>query len=218
MFRRPSTILLALAIGACSAAPAEVTTTQPVVTTTVAPTTTAVPTTTTTAPTAEELFLAGLTEWGGTDEAKLSVGKAICEAMTAGTPASTIFDTFVAVSAVDPDELIVIGQQAITTLCPAHRLNGGWDALEIEAQRPTTTTAPPSPTSPKGDGFYTVGDEIAAGIWRSNGSGDGCYWARLDSNQGILDNHYGIAGGSVTIRSSDYEVEFNGCGTWEFQG
>jgi hypothetical protein len=73
-------------------------------------------------------------------------------------------------------------------------------------------------TSPKDDGFYTVGTEIAAGIWESTGSGDDCYWARLDSDQEIIDNHFGNAGGRITIRSSDAEVEFSDCGTWEYQG
>lgn len=72
--------------------------------------------------------------------------------------------------------------------------------------------------APKGDGFYTVGIEIAPGRWESTGSGDGCYWSRLDGNQSILDNHFGNAGGSITIRASDYEVEFNSCGNWEYSG
>lgn len=71
---------------------------------------------------------------------------------------------------------------------------------------------------PKGDGFWTVGEEIAPGTWESQGNGDGCYWARLDENQEILDNHFGSAGGRITIRSSDTEVEFTDCGTWEYQG
>jgi hypothetical protein len=73
-------------------------------------------------------------------------------------------------------------------------------------------------TEPRGDGIYTVGEEISPGVWRSNGSGDGCYWERRDINQEIIDNHYGNAGGSVNVRASDFEVEFDGCGTWEFQG
>lgn len=73
-------------------------------------------------------------------------------------------------------------------------------------------------TDPKGDGFYTVGEEIAPGTWESQGSGDGCYWARLDAGQELIDNHFGNAGGRITIRSSDTEVEFSDCGTWEFQG
>lgn len=70
----------------------------------------------------------------------------------------------------------------------------------------------------KGDGFYTVGIEIAPGRWRSTGSGDDCYWARLDGWQDTLDNHFGNAGGSVTIRATDYEVRFEDCGMWEYLG
>ena len=50
---------------------------------------------------------------------------------------------------------------------------------------------------PKGNGFFTVGVDILPGKWESSGTGDGCYWARLDSNQDLLDNHYGFAGGTV---------------------
>ncbi len=70
--------------------------------------------------------------------------------------------------------------------------------------------------APKGSGFYTVGEEILAGKWRSTGSGDGCYWARLDANQNTIGNHFGSAGGTVNIRPTDYEVEFSDCGTWEY--
>jgi hypothetical protein len=71
---------------------------------------------------------------------------------------------------------------------------------------------------PKGDGFYTVGVEIAVGRWKSNGAGDSCYWARLDGNQNTIDNHFGNAGGTVTIRATDYEIEFEDCGQWEYLG
>ncbi len=74
----------------------------------------------------------------------------------------------------------------------------------------------PDATDPKGDGFYTVGVEIAPGQWTSTGSGENCYWARLDSYQETLDNHFGNAGGTVTILDSDYEVHFKDCGTWEY--
>lgn len=73
-------------------------------------------------------------------------------------------------------------------------------------------------SDPKGNGFYTVGVEIAPGRWQSTGTNDNCYWARLDSNQNIIANHFGNAGGMVTISPNDYEVEFNDCGTWEYQG
>ncbi|MFN2135975.1 MAG: hypothetical protein ACK2UK_08485 [Candidatus Promineifilaceae bacterium] len=72
--------------------------------------------------------------------------------------------------------------------------------------------------APKGDGFYTVGVEIAPGRWTSTGSGDSCYWARLTGSQDLLDNHYGLAGGTMTIAAGDYEVQLDGCGTWEYLG
>ena len=71
---------------------------------------------------------------------------------------------------------------------------------------------------PKENGFYTVGVEIVPGRWRSTGSGDECDWARLDAYQDTIDNHYGLAGGSLAIHESDYEVTFDGCGTWEYLG
>ena len=76
----------------------------------------------------------------------------------------------------------------------------------------------PDAGAPKNDGFYTVGVEIVPGKWRSTGTGDNCYWARLDAQQNTLDNHFGNAGGTVTIRPDDYEVMFDDCGTWEYLG
>ena len=74
-----------------------------------------------------------------------------------------------------------------------------------------------SPTV-KRDGFHTVGHEISAGTWESNGTGDRCYWAVLDDDQDIMKNHYGDAGGRVKIPASAAEFETKGCGTWIFQG
>lgn len=90
---------------------------------------------------------------------------------------------------------------------------GTWYYVE-GADRPLTEDA----AEPKDDGFYTVGVEIATGQWRSTGTGDSCYWARLDGYQGILDNHFGMSGGTITIWASDYEVVFDDCGTWEYLG
>ncbi len=73
-------------------------------------------------------------------------------------------------------------------------------------------------TEPKGDGFYTVGVEIAPGRWRSQGKGSSCYWQTTDEYQEINANHYGQAGGAIYIYPSDYEVEFEDCGTWEYLG
>ncbi|MEZ4519495.1 MAG: hypothetical protein R3C44_22580 [Chloroflexota bacterium] len=79
-----------------------------------------------------------------------------------------------------------------------------------------TVEAYGSLAAPKGNGIFTVGTEILSGKWRSTGTREDCYWARYDSNQNILDNHFGWAGGTVNIRPSDYEVEFLDCGTWDY--
>jgi hypothetical protein len=87
---------------------------------------------------------------------------------------------------------------------------------------PTTTTGPPVPDNKEpvgGTGFFRVGSRMAPGVWKSTGSAtDGCYWARLDENQEIIDNHYGAAGGSVNLRSSDFEFETEDCGGWMYEG
>ncbi len=90
---------------------------------------------------------------------------------------------------------------------------GTWTYVENEVKVLQENAA-----EPKGTGFYTVGVEIVPGRWQSTGTGDGCYWARLDGNQNLIDNHFGNAGGTITIGQNDYEVEFNDCGTWEYQG
>lgn len=68
---------------------------------------------------------------------------------------------------------------------------------------------------PHGDGFFTVGVEIAAGKWRSDGTGSTCYWQiSPDGNPDrILSNHFGNAGGTVSLANGQ-EFESDGCGTW----
>ena len=85
----------------------------------------------------------------------------------------------------------------------------------VENREPTLS---PDAEAPKDSGFYTVGVEIAPGLWRSTGDGDSCYVARLDENQDPIDNNFGNAGITVNIQPTDYEVEFNDCGTWEYLG
>src|SRR5688572_17427405 len=69
---------------------------------------------------------------------------------------------------------------------------------------------------PKGDGFYLVNVDIAPGVWRSNGTGDGCYWATTRQTGSIIDNHFGASGGTAYIAASAFQVEFDDCGTWEY--
>ena len=71
---------------------------------------------------------------------------------------------------------------------------------------------------PKGDGFYLINIDIAPGIWRSTGTGDSCYWAVTDRTGDIIDNHFGMAGGTAYIPATGFQVEFDDCGIWEYLG
>jgi hypothetical protein len=82
-----------------------------------------------------------------------------------------------------------------------------------------TSTNTPTPTTdqlklPRGNGFYLVNSEIAPGVWKSDGTGDSCYWAVTKTTGDIIDNHFGMAGVTVYIPADGFQVEFNDCGTW----
>ena len=68
----------------------------------------------------------------------------------------------------------------------------------------------------KGDGFYLVNVDIAPGVWRSTGTDSSCYWATTTKTGDIIDNHFGMAGGTAYVPTTAFQVEFNGCGTWIF--
>jgi hypothetical protein len=70
--------------------------------------------------------------------------------------------------------------------------------------------------SDKTDGFYLVNIDIAPGVWRSNGSGNSCYWATTTKTGKIITNHYGMAGGTAYISENAYQVEFDSCGIWTY--
>lgn len=71
-------------------------------------------------------------------------------------------------------------------------------------------------TEPRGNGIFLVNVDIAPGVWRNNGSGDQCYWKRSKVNGDIIDNHFGQAGGTIFIARTDFQIEFNGCGRWDY--
>jgi hypothetical protein len=74
-----------------------------------------------------------------------------------------------------------------------------------------------SVTAPFGDGVYLVGVDIQPGVWRSNGTGTGCYWARLRNLRGegdVIENVTGAAPALVAIGPSDLAFKANRCGTW----
>jgi hypothetical protein len=70
-----------------------------------------------------------------------------------------------------------------------------------------------------GDGIWVVGEDVEPGVYRAQGSGGSCYWARLRSLDGsdIITNHFGSANVSVEIHASDAAFETSGCGSWQLR-
>jgi len=82
----------------------------------------------------------------------------------------------------------------------------------------TPTFTPDFRTKDREDGFYLVNIDIAPGIWRSTGTQDNCYWEISDKFGDIIDNHFGLAGGTMYVSSSAYQVMLDDCGTWVYLG
>jgi hypothetical protein len=107
------------------------------------------------------------------------------------------------------------------------------DSGDDETTTPAATEASPAPTeedAPEesepaepepeeagfGDGTHRVGDDIAAGTYRSDGDST-CYWARLAGFSAELDDikaNGNSAPEIVAIAASDAGFEARGCGRW----
>jgi len=84
---------------------------------------------------------------------------------------------------------------------------------------PTITPTPDPRKAEKEPGMYLVNTDILPGVWRSTGQGDDCYWAITSKTGGIIDNHFGFAGGTLYLRSTAFQVELgDDCGTWVYLG
>ncbi len=68
--------------------------------------------------------------------------------------------------------------------------------------------------TPKKDGVYIIGLNMAPGRWRSNGAGAKCYWEKTTSTQEIIDNNFGAGSVIVEIAPTDFQFEASNCGTW----
>ena len=91
---------------------------------------------------------------------------------------------------------------------------------EEEEPEPEETEPPPEETELEeagfGDGTHRVGDDVAAGTYRSDGDGI-CYWARLAGFSAELDDitaNGNSAPEIVAIASGDAGFETRGCGSW----
>lgn len=149
-------------------------------------------------------------------EIQAAVAKAVASAMTTACEAG-------AAAGLAGQNEPVVGTVLATLLATVPRVKGqditkqlDQDALQAELNRCYQDAATRAQLDgPHNDGFYTVGIEISAGKWRSNGTGGSCYWSITpDGNpDNILANHFGNAGGTVTLKAGQ-EFETDGCGDW----
>jgi hypothetical protein len=71
-------------------------------------------------------------------------------------------------------------------------------------------------TAPRSNGIFRIGVEILPGRWESSPGQLFCRWQRRDEQGGILNDFTGASGGTITIRPTDYDVAFNGCGAFHY--
>jgi len=66
-----------------------------------------------------------------------------------------------------------------------------------------------------GDGLWLVNKQIKPGTYVTSDV-ENCYWERQNRNGGVIANDFIIAAKrlQVTIRTSDYAFNSDGCGTW----
>jgi hypothetical protein len=61
-----------------------------------------------------------------------------------------------------------------------------------------------------------IGIDIAPGVWRSTGTDDNCYWEITQANGDIINNHFGMSGGTAYLPANGFQVLFKNCGYWEY--
>ncbi|MFJ8232577.1 hypothetical protein ACIQ9E_21830 [Streptomyces sp. NPDC094448] len=92
--------------------------------------------------------------------------------------------------------------------------------------KPTPTAKPGPATSFEGDGMYLVGEDIAAGTYRTDGAVEddlisNCYWARHKDASGefasIIANDNVKGQTRVTVNKGEY-LEVKGCQPWKKAG
>ena len=150
-----------------------------------------------------------------------SIQTAIAGTSEAWTPISTntAFPTYTSVPTIFITKIVTVEKLVTATFTAT--------PLYTPTDTPTPTATPDMAATgtaltnlklkaDKSDGFYLINIDIAPGVWRSTGTGDSCYWAVTSKTGNILDNHFGMAGGTAYISPNGFQVEFNGCGMWVY--
>ena len=107
----------------------------------------------------------------------------------------------------------------IVTIKPS---DAGFESQDCGVWSNKLTPRTASPTSPFAGGYYLVGNEVAAGLWRNSDSSELCYWERLSGFGWTLDdiitNGLSTSIETVQIGPSDVGFHSEDCGTWTYLG
>jgi len=118
-------------------------------------------------------------------------------------PSEPALPTYTPYPTYTPQPTVVIYQLVTPTSSPTPLYTPTETLVPSPTLSPTSTLPPTATTDPlyteKGPGIYLVNVDIAPGVWRSQGTGDNCYWAVKRANGDIIDNHFGMACGFVTF-------------------
>jgi len=85
--------------------------------------------------------------------------------------------------------------------------DAGFESIDCDLWTNQLTPRTGSPTVGFGDGYWSVGDEIAAGLWRNDDSSQFCYWERLSGYSwefgDIIANEFSSWIQTVQVRAGD---------------
>lgn len=150
------------------------------------------------------------------------ISKAVVQTLAAlptSTPAVTIvFETQIVTSVALVEQTVevpvTVTPSPTPLFTPTVTLTASRTPIPSNTPRPTATEDPTRTT--KYDGYYLVGPEISSGLWRSTGQGDSCYWELTTRTGDIIDNHFGMSGGTMYIPATAFQARLQDCGPWEF--
>ncbi len=136
-----------------------------------------------------------------------TIEKAVSETLQA-MPTFTIQPTYTIPPSITPKIVIVT-----ITPTPTPKFT------QTPSLTPTITNTPvPENKKNRQAGFYLVPSEMSLGVWRSsNKDSDTCYWSVTTATGDIINNHFGMGGGTMYIPKNAYQVQIEPeCGFWEF--
>lgn len=149
-----------------------------------------------------------------------AVQTAIANTQSAWTPipTQTAYPTYTFVPAVIVTKIVTITFTPTPLYTPTITPTPPPPTVTPDIAQTSTAEAFAKLTADKEDGIYLVNVDIAPGIWRSTGTGGSCYWQTSTKTGDIIDNHFGMSGGTTYISASAFSVTFQDCGIFTYLG